>query len=123
MQIKLKPISQQVVVITGASSGIGREFAERCAKVVAAAHGERALQSLVRQIEQLGGEAMKPRTGKTSENTEYRSSRPRQSFSTTTLSDSMTPTTQKTRTVSSCWASVSSFASLLSVTVTKEAIQ
>ncbi len=61
MEITLKPINEQVVVITGASSGIGREtalqFAARGAKVVAAANGEAALQSLVRQIEQLGGEA------------------------------------------------------------------
>jgi NAD(P)-dependent dehydrogenase (short-subunit alcohol dehydrogenase family) len=61
MKITLKPINKQVVVITGASSGIGREtalqFAAGGAKVVAVAHGEQALQSLVRQIEQLGGEA------------------------------------------------------------------
>jgi NAD(P)-dependent dehydrogenase (short-subunit alcohol dehydrogenase family) len=59
--MKLKPIQEQVVVITGASSGIGREtalqFAERGAKVVAAARGEQALQSLVRSIEQTGGTA------------------------------------------------------------------
>lgn len=45
-----KPISEQVVVITGASSGIGREcalqFARRGAKVVAAARNQTALRSL-----------------------------------------------------------------------------
>jgi NADP-dependent 3-hydroxy acid dehydrogenase YdfG len=41
MKIKLKPLNQQVVVVFGASSGIGRitaiEFAKKGAKVVAAA--------------------------------------------------------------------------------------
>jgi NAD(P)-dependent dehydrogenase (short-subunit alcohol dehydrogenase family) len=61
MEIKLKPINKQVVVITGASTGIGREaalqFAAHGAKVVAAANGEEALRSLVRHIEQRGGKA------------------------------------------------------------------
>lgn len=59
--MKLKPIKKQVIVMTGASSGIGREtalqFAKRGAKVVVAARGEQALQSLVREIKQQGGEA------------------------------------------------------------------
>jgi NAD(P)-dependent dehydrogenase (short-subunit alcohol dehydrogenase family) len=59
--MKLKPIREQVVVITGASSGIGREaalqFAQRGAKLVAAARNEQALQSLVQSIEQKGGQA------------------------------------------------------------------
>jgi NAD(P)-dependent dehydrogenase (short-subunit alcohol dehydrogenase family) len=58
----LKPLDKQVVVVTGASSGIGREtalqFAARGAKVVAAAQGEEGLQSLVRQIEEQGGAAI-----------------------------------------------------------------
>jgi NAD(P)-dependent dehydrogenase (short-subunit alcohol dehydrogenase family) len=44
---QLKPIAEQVVVIVGASSGIGRataqEFARRGAQVVVAARGARGL--------------------------------------------------------------------------------
>ena len=61
MKIKLKPISEQVVVVFGASSGIGRisalEFAKKGAKVCVAARGEEGLQTLVAEIEQAGGEA------------------------------------------------------------------
>jgi NAD(P)-dependent dehydrogenase (short-subunit alcohol dehydrogenase family) len=60
--MKLKPIEQQVVVVVGASSGIGREtalqFAKRNAKVVVAARTESALASLVDEIVLLGGEAI-----------------------------------------------------------------
>jgi NAD(P)-dependent dehydrogenase (short-subunit alcohol dehydrogenase family) len=60
--MKLKPINQQVVVITGASSGIGREtalqFAARGAKVIAAARSESGLNSLVEEIRGNGGEAI-----------------------------------------------------------------
>lgn len=60
--MKLKPLNEQVVVVTGASSGIGRESAIRLgkagAKVVAVARGEDALASLVREIESAGGEAI-----------------------------------------------------------------
>lgn len=56
-----KPIDQQVVVITGASSGIGRETALRLAghgaKVVVAARRDEALDELVQQIRDEGGEA------------------------------------------------------------------
>jgi len=49
--IQLKPVSQQVVVVMGASSGIGRataaRFAKEGAKVVVAARGEPGLRSLV----------------------------------------------------------------------------
>ncbi|MDP9356497.1 MAG: SDR family oxidoreductase [Chloroflexota bacterium] len=59
--MELKPISQQVVVILGASSGIGRvtalRFAERGAKVVVAARSEPGLVSLVGEITARGGEA------------------------------------------------------------------
>jgi NAD(P)-dependent dehydrogenase (short-subunit alcohol dehydrogenase family) len=59
--IRLKPIDQQVVVVFGASSGIGREtalrFAKRGAKVVVAARSEEGLQSLVDEIRSGGGEA------------------------------------------------------------------
>lgn len=55
-------IDQQVVVVTGASSGIGhctaRMFAERGARVVVAARNIEALNDLVHQIEQSGGQAV-----------------------------------------------------------------
>ncbi len=60
--MKLKPIDQQVVVIVGASSGIGREtalqFAKRNAKLVVSARSVTGLTSLVDEINQLGGEAI-----------------------------------------------------------------
>jgi len=60
--VKLKPIAEQVVVVCGASSGIGREaarrFAQRGARVVVAARGEEGLASLVEEIRGAGGEAM-----------------------------------------------------------------
>ncbi len=59
--MQLKPIAEQVVVILGASSGIGRvtalRFAERGAKVVVAARSEPGLVSLVGEITARGGEA------------------------------------------------------------------
>ena len=62
MKPKLKGLKDQVIVITGASSGIGRATArlagERGAKVVAAARSEDALRSLVEQIAAAGGEAV-----------------------------------------------------------------
>jgi short-subunit dehydrogenase len=61
MGVKLKKLSEQVVVITGASSGIGlvtaREAARRGAKLVLAARAEDALQQLVEEIKGAGGEA------------------------------------------------------------------
>ena len=58
----LKPIHQQVVVVFGASSGIGREtaiqFARKGARVVVAARGEDGLKSLVESIRNFGGEAV-----------------------------------------------------------------
>src|SRR5690348_8859535 len=60
--MQLKPIDQQVVVIVGASSGIGRDtalkFAQRGAKVVVAARSEPGLKSLVEEIQALGGDAV-----------------------------------------------------------------
>lgn len=62
MKIKLKPIDRQVVVITGASSGIGRATAElaarKGAKLVLAARSDEALDDLVRSIVEAGGEAI-----------------------------------------------------------------
>ena len=61
MKIVLKPISVQVAVIFGASSGIGRltaiEMAKRGAKVCVAARSVEGLKSLVEEIESEGGEA------------------------------------------------------------------
>src|SRR5687768_15263516 len=55
------PLSDQVVVITGASQGIGREtalrFAARGGSVVVAARNEEALRDLVEKIEAAGGRA------------------------------------------------------------------
>ena len=55
------PLDEQVVVITGASQGIGREtallFGRRGASVVAAARNEEALLTLAEEIEQSGGRA------------------------------------------------------------------
>jgi NAD(P)-dependent dehydrogenase (short-subunit alcohol dehydrogenase family) len=60
--MQLKPIDQQVVVVVGASSGIGREaalqFASRGAKVVVSARSESGLKSLVDEISQKDGEAI-----------------------------------------------------------------
>ncbi len=60
--MKRKPISDQVVVVFGASSGIGREtalqFARRGAKVVVSARGDEGLNSLVEEIHNEGGAAL-----------------------------------------------------------------
>ncbi|MFL5338952.1 MAG: SDR family oxidoreductase [Gemmataceae bacterium] len=62
MSHSLKPVRQQVIVITGASSGIGLETArlaaEKGAKLVLAARSEHALQEIVQQINAGGGEAI-----------------------------------------------------------------
>ncbi len=56
------PISEQVIVITGASSGIGlataRATARRGAKVVLAARNERELNNAAEEIRRGGGEAI-----------------------------------------------------------------
>ncbi|HEX8558097.1 MAG TPA: SDR family oxidoreductase [Pyrinomonadaceae bacterium] len=62
MKVKLKKLGEQVVVITGASSGIGlvtaREAARRGAKLVLAARSEEALRRLAEEINAAGGEAV-----------------------------------------------------------------
>ncbi len=56
-----RPINEQVVVITGASSGIGREtaleFGREGAAVVLAARNEAALREVAQEIERLGSQA------------------------------------------------------------------
>ena len=62
MPVQLKPLDQQVVVITGASSGIGlataRLVAKRGAKLVIAARSEGALRELSNEINGSGGRAV-----------------------------------------------------------------
>ena len=62
MRIALKPIRNQVIVITGASSGIGlataRLAAKRGASVVLAARNKDVLDTIAGEIEQAGGTAM-----------------------------------------------------------------
>jgi short-subunit dehydrogenase len=62
MRLELKPLSQQVIVITGASSGIGlvtaREAARQGASVVLAARNEAALNQLADEIRHSGGRAV-----------------------------------------------------------------
>lgn len=60
--MKLKPIDQQVVVIVGATSGIGRAaalaFANRGARVVVSGRSQPELDSLVNEIRGQGGQAL-----------------------------------------------------------------
>ncbi|MGY2133061.1 SDR family oxidoreductase [Hymenobacter sp. HD11105] len=62
MTPKLKKLSEQVIVITGASSGIGlvtaRMAAKKGARLVLAARSEEALRQLVSEIEKDGGQAI-----------------------------------------------------------------
>ena len=57
-----KPLSEQVLVVTGASSGLGRAVARlagrRGAKVVVTARNAQALDACVREIEAFGSEAL-----------------------------------------------------------------
>jgi NAD(P)-dependent dehydrogenase (short-subunit alcohol dehydrogenase family) len=54
-----RPLPQQVVVLTGASSGVGREtalqLAQHGATIVAAARNTRGLESLAGEVDRLGG--------------------------------------------------------------------
>ena len=62
MSVKLRKLGEQVVVITGATSGIGlctaREAARRGARVVIAARNEEELTRLAAEIEGAGGFAL-----------------------------------------------------------------
>ena len=62
MNIKLKDLSDQVIVITGASSGIGlvtaRMAAKRGARVVLNARNEEALRRVTQEINTEGGQAI-----------------------------------------------------------------
>src|SRR5688572_2983675 len=57
-----RPLNQQAIVITGASSGIGRAtalmFGQAGGSVALAARSEEALQEVAREIERLGGTAL-----------------------------------------------------------------
>jgi short-subunit dehydrogenase len=60
--LKLKPLKEQVIVITGASSGIGlvtaREAAKAGARVVVCARDGEALETLAKEINDAGGQAV-----------------------------------------------------------------
>ena len=62
MKLKLKPLKEQVIVITGASSGIGlttaEMAAEKGAKVVLAARSENELADAAARIKAKGGDAL-----------------------------------------------------------------
>lgn len=62
MRIRLKPLSEQVMVITGASSGIGlttaRAAADAGAKIVLSSRDHRVLEALVRDLAARGGDAI-----------------------------------------------------------------
>jgi len=61
MAITLKPLKEQVIVITGASSGIGlataRSATKKGAKVVLSARSEESLADITREIQAAGGQA------------------------------------------------------------------
>jgi NADP-dependent 3-hydroxy acid dehydrogenase YdfG len=58
----MRPVREQVVVITGASSGVGRacvrRFAEGGARLVLIARSEEALQAAANEVRQAGSEAL-----------------------------------------------------------------
>ncbi|MGI8552009.1 MAG: SDR family oxidoreductase, partial [Dehalococcoidia bacterium] len=57
-----KPLAQQVIVVTGASSGVGRAcvraFGERGARLGLIARNEEALQHAAEEVRRAGGEAL-----------------------------------------------------------------
>lgn len=62
MRVKLKPLAEQVIVITGASSGIGlataRAAARKGARVVLSSRNDEALLDIEKSIRRQGGEAI-----------------------------------------------------------------
>ena len=62
LHVRKKPIGDQVIVVTGASSGVGRAVArgagQRGARVVVAARGEEGLSAAVEEIERAGSQAL-----------------------------------------------------------------
>jgi short-subunit dehydrogenase len=62
VKISLKPLKDQVIVITGASSGIGqataREAARRGARLVLVSRNRQVLDSLVEELKERGTEAI-----------------------------------------------------------------
>jgi short-subunit dehydrogenase len=62
MNLELKKLNEQVIVVTGASSGIGlvtaRRAAKRGARVVLAARSEEAVRRLAAEINSMGGKAV-----------------------------------------------------------------
>lgn len=62
MSLRLKPLQEQVLVITGASSGIGlataRMAADRGAKLVLVARNETALRDIAKELSRRGGRAI-----------------------------------------------------------------
>ena len=62
MTIRLKPLDEQVIVITGASSGIGlataEEAANRGAKLVLAARSEQTLGQIVERLKAAGSQVV-----------------------------------------------------------------